>query len=163
EMAVGASFFDNRTMPAIFGPLIGQTSGILYHYDLPDNEINDWLTEKIKAEVGTPPDLFDADGMNAALLLVAGLKSSGGDASSAALIPAMEGLEFDGPKGKIYIRPEDHVAIQDMYIVKLLNLDDPDFKYYELVSTTRPNPPCLLPESMQDRCGDLPIGSLSGQ
>ncbi len=75
----------------------------------------------------------------------------------------MEGLEFEGPKGTVYIRPEDHVAIQDMYIVKLLNLDDPDFKFYELVTTTRPEPPCLLPEAYQDRCGDLPIGSLSGE
>jgi branched-chain amino acid transport system substrate-binding protein len=75
----------------------------------------------------------------------------------------MEGLEFEGPKGTIYIRPEDHVAIQDMYIVKILNVDDPDFKFFELVETTRPEPPCLLPEDKQDRCGDLPIGSLAGE
>ncbi len=163
SMGLGASFFDNNTMPAVFGPLIGKTSGILYHYTLPDNEINDWLVEKIKADYDTPPDLFDADGMNAALLAVEALKATGGDASAAALIPAMEGMAFDGPKGKIQIRPEDHVAIQDMYIVKLLNLDDPEFKYYELISTNRPEPPCLLPEEMQDRCGDLPVGSLSGE
>lgn len=163
SMGLGASFFDNNTMPAVFGPLIGKTSGILYHYTLPDNEINDWLVEKIKADYDTPPDLFDADGMNAALLATEALKATGGDASAAALIPAMEGMEFDGPKGKIQIRPEDHVALQDMYIVKLLNLDDPEFKYYELVSTNRPEPPCLLPEEMQDRCGDLPVGSLSGE
>ncbi len=29
-----------------------------------------------------------------------------------------------------------------------------------LVNTTRPNVPCLLPEALQDRCGDLPIGAL---
>jgi len=101
--------------------------------------------------------------MNAALLATEALKATGGDASAAALIPAMEGMEFDGPKGKIQIRPEDHVALQDMYIVKLLNLDDPEFKYYELISTNRPEPPCLLPEEMRDRCGDLPVGSLSGE
>jgi branched-chain amino acid transport system substrate-binding protein len=55
------------------------------------------------------------------------------------------------------------VAIQDMYIVKILNVDDPEFKFFELVETTRPEPPCLLPEALQDRCGDLPVGSLSGQ
>lgn len=163
SMGLGASFFDNKTMPAVFGPLIGKTSGILYHYTLPDNEINDWLVEKIKADYGEPPDLFDADGMNAALLAVNALKATGGDASASALIPAMEGMEFDGPKGKIQIRPQDHVALQGMYIVKLLNLDDPEFKYYELVSTNRPEPPCLLPEELQDRCGDLPVGSLSGE
>ncbi|RME53321.1 MAG: ABC transporter substrate-binding protein, partial [Caldilineae bacterium] len=106
SMGLGASFFDNKTMPAVFGPLIGKTSGILYHYTLPDNEINDWLTEKIKADYGEPPDLFDADGMNAALLAVEALKATGGDASASALIPVMEGMSFDGPKGKIQIRPE---------------------------------------------------------
>ncbi len=163
DLGIGASFFDNLTMQAIFGPVVGQTSGILYHYDLPDNPINDFLTDKVTAEAGTPPDLFDADGMNAAIMLVEALRLTGGDTDAQTLIGAMEGLEFEGPKGTIYIRPEDHVAIQDMYIVKLLNLDDPDFKFYELVTTTRPEPPCLLPEALQDRCGDLPVGSLSGE
>ncbi|MCB0244143.1 MAG: hypothetical protein KDI12_12080, partial [Anaerolineae bacterium] len=75
---------------------------------------------------------------------------------------AMEGLSFEGPKGLIEIRPEDHVAIQDMYIVKLTDLAAPDFAMFDLVTTTRPEPPCLLPEGQTDRCGDLPVGSLSG-
>jgi hypothetical protein len=29
-------------------------------------------------------------------------------------------------------------------------------------STNRPEPPCLLPEDQQARCGALPIGSLGG-
>ena len=163
SMGLGASFFDNLTMQAIFQPIIGQTSGILYCHQCPDNEINDWFARENKARHGAPPDLFHADGMNAAIMAVEALKATGGDTSSAALIAAMEGMEFEGPKGTIYIRPEDHVAIQDMYIVKLLNLDDPDFNFYEVVDTTRPQPPCLLPESIQDRCGDLPIGSLAGE
>ncbi len=163
SMGIGASFFDNLTMQAIFQPVVGQTSGILYCWQCADNPINQWLVEQTRARYDVPPDLFDADGMNAAILAVEALRATGGDTSAQALIPAMEGLEFEGPKGKITIRPEDHVAIQDMYIVKLLNLDDPEFKFYELVTTTRPEPPCLLPEGQQDRCGDLPIGSLSGQ
>ena len=165
EMGLGASYFDNRTMAAIFGPvsdkMAGQISGILYHYTAPDNEINDWLVEQVKERHGEPPDLFDADGMNAAILAVEAIKATGGDASAPALIEAMEGLEFEGPKGTVYIRPEDHVAIQDMYIVKLTDLNDPEFNMFELVDTTRPEPPCLLPEDMQDRCGSLPIGALA--
>ncbi len=162
-MDVGASFVDNVALPAFFSNAIGSTSGILYHYSAPDNSINDWLIEQDLARYGVPPDLFDADGMNAAILLVEALKTTGGDASSAALIPAMEGLEFEGPKGTIFIRPEDHVAIQDMYIMTLLNVDDPDFMYFDYVRTTRPEPPCLLPEALQSRCGDLPYGSMAGQ
>lgn len=167
DMGMGASFFDNRTMAAIFGPVAdkmqGQASGILYHYSAPDNPINDWLVEQVKARHGEPPDLFDADGMNAALLAVKALEKTGGDTSGEAMIAAMEGMEFDGPKGQIFIRPEDHMAIQDMYILRLMDLAAPDFDMFEYVTTTRPEPPCLLPEALQDRCGDLPIGSLSGQ
>jgi branched-chain amino acid transport system substrate-binding protein len=163
SLDLGASFVDNVALPAFFSNAIGTTSGILYHYTAPDNEINDWLVAETKSRYGVPPDLFDADGMNAAILLVEALKATNMDASSDALLPAMEGLEFEGPKGTIYIRPEDHVAVQDMYIVTLLNVDDPDFIFFEMVETTRPEPPCLLPEQYLDRCGDLSIGSLSGE
>ena len=166
-MGMGASYFDNKTMAAIFGPvadqMTGQASGILYHYTAPDNAINDWLVEQVKARYNEPPDLFDADAMNAAFLAMNALAKTEGDTSSAALIKAMEGIEFDGPKGKISVRPEDHVAIQDMYILKLTDLAAPDFDMFELVTTTRPEPPCLLPEALKDRCGDLPYGNLSGE
>jgi branched-chain amino acid transport system substrate-binding protein len=163
SMGLGASIADNATVPIFYSTIVGQDSGILYHYTLPDNPINDWLVENTKARYDVPPDLFDADGMNAALLLTEALKATGGDASPSAMLDAMEGMEFEGPKGTIHIRAEDHVAIQDMYIVKLLNVDDPEFKFFELVTTTRPEPPCLLPEELKDRCGSLPFGSLSGE
>jgi branched-chain amino acid transport system substrate-binding protein len=167
KMGMGASFFDNATMVAVFSPvadkMVGQTSGILYHYTAPKNPINDWLVQKVKEQTKHPPDLFDADAMNAALMIIATLQKTGGDASADALVGAMEGLQFEGPKGTIFIRPEDHVAIQDMYIVKLTNLTDPDFNIFELVTTTRPEPPCLLPENLKARCGNLPYGNLSGK
>lgn len=163
EIPVAAGFVDNAIMPIFFADAVGVTSGILYHYTMPDNEINDWLVEQTMERAGTPPDLFDADAFNAALLITEALKETGGDASADALIEAMEGIEFEGPKGTIYIRPEDHVAIQDMYIATLLNIDDPEFKYFELVEVNRPDVPCLLPEDLVDRCGDLPVGSLSGE
>jgi len=163
EMALGATFIDNTLMPLWYGNAIGSTNGILYHWSAPDNAANDFLKAENKARYGSMPDLFAADGMNAAIMLVEGLKTTGGDASADALLPAFEGMTFDGPKGEVYIRPEDHVAIQDMYILTLTNLDSPDADFYEYVETTRPEPPCLLPEEMKDRCGSLPYGSLSGQ
>lgn len=163
NMDLGTAFINNALISTFYSGAIGSTAGILYHYTAPDNEINDWLVQETKARYQAPPDLFDADGMNAALAVVNALKLSGGDTSSAALIKVMEGMEFDGPKGKIYFRPEDHLAVQDMYILKLLNVTDPEFKFFELVETTRPEIPCLLPETLKDRCGDLPYGSLSGQ
>jgi branched-chain amino acid transport system substrate-binding protein len=163
EMALGTAFINNALIPVFFGNAIGETAGILYHYTAPDNPINDWLVQETIDRYGVPPDLFDADGMNAALAVVEALRRTGGDTSAGALIPAMEGMEFEGPKGTIYFRPEDHMAMQDMYIVELLNVDDPMFDYFELVEVTRPEIPCLLPENLVDRCGDLPIGSLGGE
>ena len=155
EMTMASAFVDNAVMPVFFANAIGSTSGILYHYTLPDNEANDFLIAEA-AELGTFPDLFDADGMNAAIMVVEALRATGGDASVDALRDAMEGMSFDGPKGLIEIRAEDHVAIQDMYIVTLTNLDDPEFEYFELVTTNRPPVPCLLEGEYADRCGDIP-------
>jgi branched-chain amino acid transport system substrate-binding protein len=163
QMDMASSFVDNVALPAFFGNSIGAVGSTLYHYTAPNNPINDWLIAEDKARYGVYPDLFDADGFNAAVLLVEAIKATEGDTSSAALIPAMEGMEFEGPKGTVYIRPEDHVAIQDMYVMKLLNVDDPDAKFFEYITTTRPEPPCLLPEEMKARCGSLPYGSLTGE
>ncbi len=164
-MALGATFIDNILMPLWYGNAVGSTNGILYHYSGPaaDNAANNFLKEQTKARYGVMPDLFDADGMNAAIMMIEALKITEGSTDSAALITAMEGMTFEGPKGIVYIRPEDHVAIQDMYILTLLNITDPDANFYEYVETTRPEPPCLLPENLKDRCGDLPYGTLSGQ
>jgi branched-chain amino acid transport system substrate-binding protein len=162
KIALAASVADNATVP-LYVDAMGQYSGILYHYTLPKNPINDWLVKEELARFKSPPDLFDADGMNAALMFVAGLKKTNGSTDSAALIKTFEGLEFDGPKGHVVIRPEDHVAIQDMYIVKILNVTDKDYKFFELGGTTRPEPPCLLPDTLKARCGKLPVGSLSGK
>ncbi len=161
DTVLGSPFVDNIVMPAFFANAIGATSTILYHYTAPDNAANDYLIEQAAAQ-GAFPDLFDADGMNAAIMVIEALKATNGAADADSLRAALEGMTFEGPKGTIEIRPEDHVAIQDMYIVKLLNVDDPEFKYYEYVGTVRPEPPCLLEGDFTSRCGDLPTGSLTG-
>ena len=163
SMELGAAFFDNVLLPLWFQTAIGKTGVVLYHYTQPDNAVNDYLIAATQAlETPTFPDLFDADGMNAAIALVEALRVTGGDASADALRGALEGLVFEGPKGTIELRAEDHVALQDMYIVKLNNLDNPEFAFFESVSTVRPDVPCLLEGDFADRCGDLPRGSLSG-
>ena len=91
EIPIAAGFVDNVVMPAFFSNAIGSTSGILYHYTLPDNEINDWLVAQTTERFEVPPDLFDADAMNAAILIVEALRASGSDANADALITAMEG------------------------------------------------------------------------
>jgi len=67
----------------------------------------------------TPPDFFTAGGMSAAIAVVEALKKTNGDATAAKLIPAMEGMSFETPKGKMTFRKEDHQALQDMYHFKI--------------------------------------------
>jgi branched-chain amino acid transport system substrate-binding protein len=162
DTVLGSPFVDNVVMPAFFSNAVGATSVILYHYTAPSNSVNDYLIDQVAANFETVPDLFDADGMNAAIMVIEALKVTNGAADADSLKAALEGLSFEGPKGLIEIRAEDHVALQDMYVVTLLNVDDAEFKYYENVATVRPVPPCLLEGEFVSRCGDLATGSLSG-
>ncbi len=43
-------------------------------------------------------------------------------------------MTFEGPKGGYTVRPEDHVLLQPLPLVKLTNLTDPDFKFVELIT-----------------------------
>jgi branched-chain amino acid transport system substrate-binding protein len=99
EMALGATFVDNVALPAFFANAIGTTSGILYNWALPQNPINDWMVAETRARYGLAPDLFDADGFNAALMLVHGLQATGGDASAAGADPGFRGHELRRAEG----------------------------------------------------------------
>jgi branched-chain amino acid transport system substrate-binding protein len=162
DTVLGSPFVDNIVMPAFFGEAIGATSVISYHYSAPSNAANDYLVEQAAASFETVPDQFDVDGMNAALMVTEALKKTNGAADADSLKAVLEGMSFEGPKGLIEIRPQDHVALQDMYVVTLLNVDDPDSRYFENVGTVRPEPPCLLAGEYLSRCGALPVGNLGG-
>ncbi|WP_404475660.1 substrate-binding domain-containing protein [Microbacterium aerolatum] len=91
----------------------------LNHYfpAAPDNEVNTAMVEAIEAAGGTP-DLFSPDGFNAAIMLVQAVREGKGDVD--AMIAALEGFEFEGPKGTNTVRAEDHALLQDMYQAKLV-------------------------------------------
>jgi branched-chain amino acid transport system substrate-binding protein len=62
-------------------------------------------------------DLFSPDGFNAAQMIVQAVKQGGDDVEK--MIGALEGFSFDGIKGKMTIRKEDHAMLQPMFQVKL--------------------------------------------
>ena len=156
EMVVGTGVGDNQTLAAGYADAVGSVGIQVYHYTLPDNEINDWLVQRHIEEYGTPPDLWASGGMMAAIMVVEGVKATGGDASAQALIAEFENdFSFDGPKGEVAIRPYDHVALQSLYFVEVVNVTDPDLKFVELIKGFSPEetiPPCQLPENYADRC-----------
>lgn len=133
---------------------IGNIGLIVYHYTAPKTEINDWLVQRHKEVYSDVPDLFTECGFATAQALVYGVEKAGGSTLPEDLIPALEGLTWEGPKGTYTIRPEDHQALMPMYVVRLANLDDPDQAYYELiaeVSAEDAAPPC---ESGADRSSE---------
>ncbi|MDW4527335.1 substrate-binding domain-containing protein [Rossellomorea marisflavi] len=100
--------------------LMGMSGYSIYYYTLPDNEVNDWLVEKHKGKYdGEVPDLFTAGGMSAAISIVEAIKKTDGDTEAETLIEAMEGMEFETPKGTMKFRPDDHQALQSLYAITL--------------------------------------------
>jgi branched-chain amino acid transport system substrate-binding protein len=81
------------------------------------NKVNAWLVNKMRKR-GQVPDLFTPDGFNAGLMLVHALHEAKGD-NPDAMISALEGWKFTGPKGASFIRPQDHALIQPMFQVSL--------------------------------------------
>ena len=62
-----------------------------------------------------PPDLFSAGGFVTVAAILNGIKKAG-TTDTEKLIAAMEGMEFDTPKGKMTFRKEDHQAMQSQYV-----------------------------------------------
>jgi branched-chain amino acid transport system substrate-binding protein len=176
EMTVGTGFGDNVSFGAVFGESTLNSIGLnVYHYTVPDNDVNDWLVEnhfaKYKDEadgaINAYPDLFTAGGMASAIALAKALEITGGDTSGDAMIAALEGMTFEGPKGTYHIRPEDHVCEQPMNILKLVNLN-PDldgdgvneYEFFETIYVSEFDElgvPCTLAGDYAARCGDLPV------
>jgi len=115
-----ADFAALKTMES----LVGMEGFTLYYYELPNNPVNDWLVEEHKKRYnGEPPDLFVPGGMTAAMAIVEAVKLANGKTDAETLIPLMEGMSFDSPKGRMTFRPEDHQALQAMYAITLEKKD----------------------------------------
>ncbi len=111
ELAPGGNIMP---VMAAWRQFAGVEGGIYYYYDFPKNPVNDWLKAEYQKRYSAPPDFFVAGGFSAATALVTALdKAKSTDAEK--LIVAMEGMEFDTPKGKMTFRKEDHQALQPMY------------------------------------------------
>jgi branched-chain amino acid transport system substrate-binding protein len=154
EIPFITGFSSNDTVKLLDSGFVGATGLIVYHYTLPQTEANDALTRGYNEKFGGNPDLFSECGFATAQAVAAALEATHGDTSSEALIGALEGLTFEGPKGTYTIRSEDHQALASMYIVKLVSVDDPNEKYFELVNEVSGEasaPPCAVPAE-QNRC-----------
>ncbi len=162
KMTVSTGFGDNASFAAVYMDAVGTVGLNVYHYTVPTNPVNDFLVARHLELYGEPPDLFTAGGMASAIALAAALEKTGGDASGDAMIPALEGLQFEGPKGTYYIRPGDHVCEQPMNILKLVNVNPDsdgdgkmDYKFFETIYVSAYDElgiPCTLAGEYAARC-----------
>ncbi len=107
RLAFAGDIDPNAALPAT--ALEGVTS---YLDTLPHNRENDRLVAAWRERSHARPDGFAADGMTAALALVAALAAA---VDTEALVATLEGLRFATPKGDMILRKEDHQALQVMY------------------------------------------------
>lgn len=139
---------DREARHALGLDAVGMVGIAKYSYLLPHNSVNDWLTAKHIERHGEPPDLFTGGGFAAGVALVLALDRTAGNADAEALIPVMEGMSFEGPKGTYTFRREDHQALQPMYVVEMV--PDPDYPWAvpRLIREMTPEesaPPLMLP------------------
>jgi ABC-type branched-subunit amino acid transport system ATPase component/ABC-type branched-subunit amino acid transport system substrate-binding protein len=150
KMKVTGGLGDREARHALGMDGVGMVGICKYSYVLPDNPINDWLTERHTERHGEPPDLFTGGGFAAGVALVEALKRTRGNPDADALIPVMEGMSFEGPKGTYTFRPQDHQALQPMYVVEMVEDPDPDHPWAipQLIQEIAPEesaPPVVKP------------------
>jgi branched-chain amino acid transport system substrate-binding protein len=128
--------------------LEGMVGAAYYYYEIPKNPVNDWLVREHQKRFNAPPDFFTAGGFAAALAVVTAIQKAGGT-DTEKLIAAMEGMEFQTPKGTMIFRKEDHQALQAMYDFKLVN--KPEVPWLVPVLTRELNPQETAPPILNKR------------
>ncbi|MDO3684610.1 substrate-binding domain-containing protein [Micromonospora sp. C28ISP2-4] len=94
----------------------GSKISFLSHYFDGASDTEAAKAAKTKVPGGTL-DLFHPDGFAAAQMVVRAVQEGGDDVEK--MVKALEGWEFEGVKGAMKIRAEDHALLQPMYQAKL--------------------------------------------
>jgi branched-chain amino acid transport system substrate-binding protein len=101
-----------------------------------------------QARFKQPPDFFTCGGFAAAMAVVTALRKAG-TTDAEKLIAAMEGMDFDTPKGKMTFRKDDHQALQAMYGFKFVS--KPDVPWLVPVLTRELSPSETAPPVLNKR------------
>jgi branched-chain amino acid transport system substrate-binding protein len=117
ESSTVVTGLDIRASYATYG---ASATGIEYlsHFfaEAVDNDVSKAMAERVEADGGTV-DLFTPDGFTAAQMIVHAIEEGGDDV--AGMIDSLEGWTFDGVKGQLTIRKEDHALLQPMFQARL--------------------------------------------
>jgi branched-chain amino acid transport system substrate-binding protein len=137
-MKVTGGLGDREARHALGMDAVGMVGICKYSHILPTNPLNDWLTEKHLERYGEPPDLFTGGGFAAGIALIEALEKTGGNPDAEVLIPVLEGLGFEGPKGTYTFRREDHQALQPMYVIEMVPDPEQPWAIPKLIHETAP-------------------------
>jgi branched-chain amino acid transport system substrate-binding protein len=108
---------DLRASYPTYGAQAAELNFLSYFFaEAVDNETSQAMAERVE-EAGGTVDIFTPDGCNAAQMIAHAVEEGGGDVSG--MIDALEGWTFDGAKGEITIREEDHAMLQPMFQARL--------------------------------------------
>jgi branched-chain amino acid transport system substrate-binding protein len=102
----------------VFGPVADRIQFLSHFFPgAADNEAYRALQAGL-GEQGSAVDLFTNDGFVAAQMVVRALQEGGDDPD--AMVTALEGWSFTGPKGQTTVRAEDHALLQPMFTARLV-------------------------------------------
>ncbi|MBW8731050.1 MAG: ABC transporter substrate-binding protein [Terrabacter sp.] len=108
---------DIKATHALFGEVATKINFLSHFFEgATDNAAYQALDAGLKKQ-GATVDLFTTDGFVAGQMIVHALESSGGDVDK--MVTALEGWTFEGPKGSLEIRAEDHALLQPMFTATL--------------------------------------------
>lgn len=108
---------DIKATHTLFGE-VGTKIDFLSHFfdGAADNAAYTALKDGL-AKQGASVDLFTNDGFVAGQMIVHALETGGTDVDK--MVTGLEGWSFEGPKGKLTIRAEDHALLQPMFTATL--------------------------------------------
>jgi branched-chain amino acid transport system substrate-binding protein len=117
EASTVVTGLDIRPTYPIFGAAADKIQFLSHFFPgATDNEAYKALEAGL-AKQGAEVDLFTNDGFVAAQMVVHALQEGGDD--TAAMVKALEGWTFTGPKGESTIRAQDHALLQPMFTARL--------------------------------------------
>lgn len=101
----------------IFGAAGDRISFLSHYFDGASDTAEAQAMKEFVETEGGEVDLFTPDGFTAAQMVV---HAAGAGDDTAERIDALSGWTFDGVKGELHIRAEDHALVQPMYQVELV-------------------------------------------
>jgi branched-chain amino acid transport system substrate-binding protein len=117
--------------PAAAEAMLGALAPILYVYDIQTPE-NEAFVDAWTAKFGSvPANNLPGSCYQAALLLKTAVESINGDTTPDKLIKAVFEADVVGPEGRLFF-DNSNVATKDVYIVKVVKLDDGSYNYAEV-------------------------------